>query len=198
MPGLAAHRSTEPETDARLLWAPQDTEGLLGNNCWLAETFPNFSQANRLQLLDMWKCWIFLWNESRAQQGWPVLPSILCCRIGLSRLAQTTKPSNFSSIIRRRHPSLEGTANFSMTQSTPYKDDYADARFGTTENQGNSPSPQMLVLPAIGYFSLETHLHSDPPLLTCSMKKEKALLQFWFYFNSSLYKHYEKANQVNR
>lgn len=97
---------------------------------------------------------------------------------GQHNLQNLRRSSNFSSIIHQWRTSLEGWANFRMIQSTTYKDDYADARFGTTENHGNSPSTQMLVLPAIGYFSLETHLHSDPPLLTCSTKKKKR-----HYFN---------------
>lgn len=68
------------------------------------------------------------------------------------------------------------------------------------EKHANSPPMHEPDVPAIGYFSLETHLHSDPPLLTCSRKNGITILIFCFlyYSNSSLYKHYKKAKQLDR
>lgn len=97
---------------------------------------------------------------------------------GQRQLQNLRRSSNFSSIIHQYHPSLEGWANFRMIQSTTCKDDYADARFGSFSKARTykimpTLSTQTWILPATGYFSLETHLHSDPPLLMCSRRKER-------------------------
>lgn len=151
----------------------------------------------------MHKCRIFPFEQRPpALKGWTAFTRTLwstAVSFQGQHKPQNLRSNHFSRIVHWCHPSLKYWAYFRMIESTTYKDDYAsaDTSMWKLPKESHSPPPPMHTdLPAIGYFSLETHLHSDPPSLTCSRKNRIRILIFCFsyYGNSLLYKHDEEAN----